>query len=250
MALTDNLISFWSLEEGSGTRNDSHGTNHMADNNTVTQAVGKVGNAAQFTAANSEFLSIADNASLSTGDISYTVAAWVYIDSFTADIMSIFTKENDGPSTEQDYILRYNQPGTNRFQFVTGGTGGFNVISADNFGAASTATWYFVVGWHNTDDDTIGIQVNNGTPNTAGRSFVPTDGVAGARIGGRNAGGPRLWNGRIDQVMFAKRVWTADERTWLYNSDNGRSYAEVVAGMSGGGQAPRTMQQMRMRRQA
>ena len=67
--LPTNLIAYWKLDEASGTRNDSKGANHLTDNNTVTQAVGKVGNAAQFTLANSEYLSIADNADLSAGDI-------------------------------------------------------------------------------------------------------------------------------------------------------------------------------------
>lgn len=40
MALTDNLISWWSLDEASGTRYDSHGTNHLTDNNTVSSEAG------------------------------------------------------------------------------------------------------------------------------------------------------------------------------------------------------------------
>ena len=36
-------------------------------------------------------------------------------------------------------------------------------------------------------------------------------------------------DGRLDQVGVWKRVLTADERTWLYNSGNGRSYTEIVA---------------------
>lgn len=50
--LLTSLIAHWKLDEASGTRNDSHGTNHLTDNNTVTTATAKLGtNAAQFTAA-------------------------------------------------------------------------------------------------------------------------------------------------------------------------------------------------------
>ena len=38
------------------------------------------GMAAQFTAANSEYLSRADNAALSMGDIDFTIETWVYMD--------------------------------------------------------------------------------------------------------------------------------------------------------------------------
>lgn len=34
------LVSYWNLVETSGTRNDSHGTNHLTDNNTVGHATG------------------------------------------------------------------------------------------------------------------------------------------------------------------------------------------------------------------
>jgi hypothetical protein len=34
------LVSFWNLDEISGTRSDAHGSNHLTDNNTVTYAAG------------------------------------------------------------------------------------------------------------------------------------------------------------------------------------------------------------------
>ena len=40
--------------------------------------------AGQFTAANSEYLSHAHNSDLSTGDIDFTFAVWVYADSLLA----------------------------------------------------------------------------------------------------------------------------------------------------------------------
>lgn len=40
------LVSWWNLNEISGQRNDSHGTNHLTDNNTVTYAAGVASGAA------------------------------------------------------------------------------------------------------------------------------------------------------------------------------------------------------------
>ena len=64
--LLTNLISFWEMEEASGTRVDAvvASGNDLTDNATVTQNPGKVGNAAQFTLATSEWLSHVSNASL------------------------------------------------------------------------------------------------------------------------------------------------------------------------------------------
>ena len=45
-SLTTNLISYWKLDETSGTRVDSVGNNDLTDNNTVLYGAGKQGNGA------------------------------------------------------------------------------------------------------------------------------------------------------------------------------------------------------------
>ena len=96
MALTDNLIAFWELEEASGTRNDAHGSNHLTDNNTVAQGTGKVGNCADFELDNSEYLSIADNAALSVGDEDFTIQAWFNIEANPGFRQGIVGKSSGG----------------------------------------------------------------------------------------------------------------------------------------------------------
>lgn len=75
MALTDSLVSYWKLDETSGTRADSHGAYHLADKNTVGYTTGKVGNAASHVAANTEYLYNTSFADLSGLD--WTLAFWV-----------------------------------------------------------------------------------------------------------------------------------------------------------------------------
>src|SRR5262245_43908996 len=106
MPLTDNLVSFWELEEASGTRNDSHGTNHLTDNNTVGQGVGTVGNCGDFENGNSENLSITDNASLSGGDTDFTVQAWINLESTVgAPIVAKFGTDH---TVNREYLLYFN----------------------------------------------------------------------------------------------------------------------------------------------
>ena len=45
---TTGLVSYWALDETSGTRYDSHGSNDLTDNNTVGYTTGVQGNAADF----------------------------------------------------------------------------------------------------------------------------------------------------------------------------------------------------------
>lgn len=231
MSLLTNLQAFWELEEASGTRNDAHSTNHLSDVNTVTQAAGKVGNAGQFTGANSEHLSIADNAALSTGDIDFTIAAWVYMDSkgtgFNANIIASKYGAG-GQNVDHEWWLGYTGQASDLFQLVVRpGTGTLGTVQALNLGAPSTATWYYVVAWHDAVNNTINIQVNNGTADSQAYSTGTIDGSGAFEIGDASGGVGAPFDGRIDQVGFWKRVLTAQERTDLYNGGSGLSYAAM-----------------------
>ena len=220
-SLLTSLISYWTLDEASGTRNDTHGTNHLSDNNTVTQASGKLGNAAQFTSANLEHLGLADNTDISTGDIDFTLAAWVYLDTTPAQA-EIASK---GGAVDIDWYLDYILA-SDRFRFYVEGGSAASVL-ANSFGAPSTATWYYVIAWHDATANTINIQVNNGTVDSTSHSGGVKDtaddfaiGRAGSFVGG-------YFNGRIDAVGFWKRVLTSTERSTLYNSGIGIEYPFV-----------------------
>jgi len=56
--LLDGLVSWWDLDEESGIRYDSVGSNDLTDNNTVGYDNGKIVNAASFVATNGERLTL------------------------------------------------------------------------------------------------------------------------------------------------------------------------------------------------
>lgn len=237
MSLLTDLQAFWELEEASGSRADAHSTNTLSDVNTVTQAAGKVGNAAQFTAVNSEHLSIADNAALSTGDIDFTIAAWVYMDSkgtgFTANVIASKYGAG-GQGVDHEWNLAFTGTTTDRFQFaVRPNAGTLGTVAADSLGSPSTATWYYVIGWHDSVANTISIQVNNGTVDSQAYSLGTIDGTAAFEIGDASGGLGAPFDGRIDQVGFWKRVLTSQERTDLYNGGAGLSYAAMSPAVGG-----------------
>jgi hypothetical protein len=233
MALTTSLISYWELEEASGTRNDSHSTNHLTDNNTVLSAAGKVGNAADFERDNGEFLDRADNAALSTGNIDFTVCAWIKLESLSGGLKQTIVAKGDGSNAE--YVLRTTTDDKGEF-FVYGSAafGNSGVITASTFGTLSTGTWYFFVAWHDSVADTLNIQINNGTPESTSHTLGVFDSTAHFQIGSYSDFN-EAFDGLIDQVGFWKRVLTAPERTSLYNSGNGLSYAALSAGAGWGG---------------
>ncbi len=214
MALTTSLESYWALGEASGNATDSVGTNTLTDNNSVGSAAGKIGNARSFAAASSQYLSHTDNASLSTGDIDFTVAFWHKATTLNAGGYGL-------AGTTREYIVHYD---SSRFKFYVSSNGALTASAvANNLGAPSTATWYYIVAWHDSVNNLIGISVNDGTADTASYSSGVFDSTSTFMLG-RNADGGNYADGLFDEFGFWKRVLTSGERTSLYNGGSGLAY--------------------------
>lgn len=223
MALTDSHISAWHMDEASGNALDAHSTNDLTETSgTIDSATGKLGNARDFEEGDTEFFAHTDNAELSTGDIDFTLAVWVNLESKPANA-GIVCKD-------EEYYLTY-RGGIDRFEFQAYGAAGFasgSAVDANNFGSPSTGTWYFIVVWHDSVANTINIQVNDGTVNTTSHSAGVYDGTGSVRVG--DNGFNQYWDGLIDELNFWKRVLTSDERTSVYNAGAGLAYPFSVAG--------------------
>lgn len=222
--LLANLVSFWSLEEASGSRADAHGSNALADNNTVTNAAGKVGNAASFAAASSEYLSIADNASFTV--TSFTWLLWIYTGTLDTTFRFAVTKDTGGANREygvgkddskRAYAFCFNQAGS--------------VVERRSTPALSDNTWYLLEIYYDSVAQLFGLRINDGAVavQVPVALTAPIRDTSAALNIGRLGSGSGYWNGLVDQVGMWSRVLTTAERTWLYNSGNGRSYAEVAA---------------------
>jgi hypothetical protein len=77
MAITDNLVAYWSMDESSGVRYDRAGSHNLTDNNTVLSEVGKVGASAVFVANQAEYLSVADHSDFDLAETDYTIVLWI-----------------------------------------------------------------------------------------------------------------------------------------------------------------------------
>lgn len=232
MAVITSLVGYWPMDESSGSALDSHGSNSLDDHGSTGTATGKVGNARDLEADNFNYFSHADTADLSVGDIDFTVACWVNFESFDVLFPALIAK-SDPDSAQYGYMVLYNTT-RNRFVIEASGTANGSTdqeLDADTFGAASFATWYFVVAWHDSVNNQLGIAINGGTADVVSYTAGVFDSSARFTVGARDLvgdPGQRL-DGLIDEVGFWKKVLTSAERTWLYNSGNGRSYAEIVA---------------------
>ena len=97
----EGIISYWKLDEESGTRVDAIGSNDLTDNNSVLFAAGQVDNAADFETDDNDYLSIADASQTGltfAGRAAYTLLSWTKPESHTGGKHSFFANKGNGSS--------------------------------------------------------------------------------------------------------------------------------------------------------
>src|SRR5690606_38146388 len=134
MALTDDLISYWKLDEASGNAVDAHGSNTLTETSgTIDAATGKINGGRDFEAIDTEYFTCADNAGLSAGDVDFTIAGWVNLES--SAFGAIASKHNGTTAAGSEWTLVHQTTPAARFRFsVYSGSSETQVI-ANNFGA-------------------------------------------------------------------------------------------------------------------
>lgn len=219
MALIDGLISYWRLDESSGTREDIHASNDLADNNTVGNGTGKINGAASFNGSD-EYLSCADNAELSFGDDALTITAWASADVLDSIRAVVAKWASDGAVATCEYALRVS---SSAFTWRVGDGSSNTTVSSSV--TLSTGTLYFVAVWHDPAANQIGISVNaQATPDTAAHTTGLLDGSASLALGRTGDFAGQYWDGLIDEVGLWGRVLSSSEISQLYNSGSGLAY--------------------------
>lgn len=216
--LTD-LVAYWKLDEASGVRGDSHGTSPLTDNNTVGSAAGKLGNAASFVAANSEYLSTNSDALNISGALS--ISLWVRPASASASELLIGGYSIAGaPFSGYGIGNGVGTGNSGKWTIWTGGTGGSDWKKSVANVAANVWTHLVVT----IDASGNGVLYINGSQDTTFSSF-PVAAYSGLRALGSNSGGTSsFFSGRIDEVGIWKRLLTSEECTLLWNSGAGLTY--------------------------
>lgn len=217
ITLKDSLKAYWALENV----NDSYGSNTLTNGTSVTFTAGKVNNAATFSAASNQYLTIADNANLSMGDIDFTVSCWAYASSFANAVDGVISKYGGAGSREWTiYWQNASTPDAFVSRISSDGTA---VVTITATSEGLVETWYHLVIWYDKTKDSTYLQINNGTIYQAAQTGGAYNGATALFIG-RNTGTSDDWTGLVDEIAIWKRVLTPAERTYLYNSGNGRTY--------------------------
>lgn len=203
------LMSYWTLNEVSGSRADSVGGNTLSDINTVGSTVGKISNAAAMVAASSEYLTIAAPVNI---NFSGSFSAWGWMRATSL-------------ATLQHLFDRRNMPTDNGYAFVMQATTPRWFIGSSfiNWGSAlSTGVWYFVYCEYNATAQNIGLSINAGTMLTAAHLTAPVH-TGALSIGSRGAT-DRFFNGAADEWGLAARRLSTAQIAALYNAGAGLTY--------------------------
>ena len=225
MAIVDNLVSYWKLEESSGNaRIDSHGSNDLTDNNTVGQATGKIGEGADFESGNSEYLNITNAAQTGldfTSDFSFN--SWIKPES--AHIGTLCSK--NGSYGNFGFTFQIRSGGELRVILSSNGTsetiktttaapittGVFQMVTAVYDASAGSVTFYY---------NGTSLEIETGYPTSFNNSSDDF------RLGKLSSGGAAYFDGIMDEVRISNVARSADWiKTEYYNQNSPSTFYGV-----------------------
>ena len=218
MALPSNLPQrnyiqgFWKLDETSGTRYDETDNSYdLTDLNTVLYDTGKIGNAAKFQAANSEYLSIADDLGITGGAIS--ISLWVKnLSEISANTYTFALQQDDG--VDVYYSIQYVYNGGTRLIVFRRTKCGVAVQGISYTATMGTSDWYHLVLTY--DNTNIKGYVNNSLKDTVAASGNGTGTNADAFYIGGFGTANYYASSLIDEVIVWNTALTAAEVSTVY----------------------------------
>ena len=222
--LETNLQGYWSLNEVSGTRNDSTANaNNLTDVNTVGSAAGKQALAGDFEADNDEYLTITDAAQ--TGlDISgnMSISAWLNAESLPNSNNRYYILGKDTLGAKSYYVSYDRDAGNNYDIFFGWSVNGTSGRSRAYRVTLTASQWYHLVITFNISEGRVrfyldGALVQNTTTTAGGTVFNSTTAFSLGSSGDNN----QTWDGLLDEVGIWNTILTDAQVTSLYNSGAG-----------------------------
>lgn len=223
--LETNLVSFWTMDEASGTRVDSHGVNDLTDNNTVLSATGILSDAADLEDANSEYLDISDASQVGldfTGD--FSLSLWIKPESLTTT--HYITMKGDQGASGIWYGMFLDNTGVLTF-LVDDGTTAY--LAASPSSAITAGSLYHVVGVRM--GAIIYLYINGVLITSTSAVSTSMASTLAFRIGNRYAAGVlgAYYDGLVDEYSAYDRALHYGDILDHYNQGVGITYDITVA---------------------
>lgn len=225
MALTDNLVAYWKLDESSGNASDSVGSATMT-NNSVTYSTGKINNGAVFDSSAAKYLT---TSAVSLFGNAFSISGWIKPSvtdssnkewfSFVPSSGAAYVVKAEGTATSKVRILLFNSAGSIAKDYITSSSG---ILTQNNW-------THLVMTW---DGTTLSLYAN-GTAQTfskssdAGVTLSNTSRLFALGIESGVSGGGNRFDGTQDEVGVWSRALSSSEVTQLYNGGLGFQYPFV-----------------------
>jgi hypothetical protein len=223
MALTDDLISYWKLDESSGNASDSVGSVTLTNNNTVGYATGKINNCADFGSSNSnKSLTTTNKLGIDGGEVS--ISAWVNCTTLPANNSDRQHAVDNGNNTSKvHYGVGVIKTSDKVHLFWNRGRSGVVDNTVLSTITPDTGTWYHLVMTYDGTDvrGYINGELDKSVASSGNGSGNPGEGTT---IGCYVSGSSEFFSGKVDEVGVWDRALSSSEVTALYNSGNGKQY--------------------------
>ena len=178
--------------------------------------------AAQFTIANSEYLTGGDVWDKTTGD--FSIAGTLYIDSL-ATAQGLVNKRDRASATNLGYAVELQTDGTLDF-LISDGTSVTTISSTTVLAVDTFYTWIVTA----DRDGNAQFYINAGAAEGAASITTQAGTLANAiafTLGAGNSGGvDRYFGGRMGPVAIWDKLLSSAERTWWHGQGNARKYTD------------------------
>jgi len=201
---TTGLVHWWSLDETSGSRLDSHGSNHLTPVGSLSYAAGKVGNAADFEVGTTDYLTLGSAVSIAGA---WSVSFWCKPESFISGRYAFFFSHSS--LTGGTYYVYHDN--SNQW---------YEVPNAVGTQTLSTGTWYHIT-IVNSGSGTYTVYQNGAAYSTSAASGTLKINQLGRFI----TSSTNLFDGLMDEFSVWSVALSADNVEYLYNSGAGIAYS-------------------------
>lgn len=213
--LNVNLISYYKLDETSGTTAiDSVGSNNGTNNGATVNVSGKINTAYSFDGTN-DYIDLGTTRIIDTSS-DFTISSWVKWTSTGYVAGSIFARDGGGAGQNEFSLMRW--PGGGNNENILFNVGNSNVVT--NADLLGDGAWHHIVGVKS--GSTLYIYVDGSLDKSGAFGSTVLYSVS-TKIGARGSVS-NYFGGTIDEIGVWSRALSSTEITQLYNGGSGISY--------------------------
>jgi len=220
----DGLEGAWPLEAAAGNLDDSTANSNDGVRTGTAQVAGQIANGQQFVAAENDFITVGNDGSLGFANAEpITIMSWIYLDDTNRQTFLQKGRSSTGVDP-YNYSFSVARVTAGKVEFGYVGAGAHQIWSSTN-AVLGTGAYHHVAATYTFGTGASIAMYVDGSP--VGGSWVVGDGNAAPAgntddltVGANKTSTGALANyanGRLDELLLARAVWSADAIETTYN---------------------------------